>query len=214
MMNAGSGLEFVATGLSIQNVQSLNATVRYLRSDAARPVTFGMDPMSMSHQCQTWWSWLDGRGTEQLAGRVSSRDCRRKAHMSTNREVSPISWRSANFKRNVSSTLAEKTLALSQAVAEVEWLQVMFEDTTVRDVTVRDKPSSLLALVTSQRRIVDARSSYDVLSKGSALQVGPASSDTRRRPPRPSWPKPNGALEHLIKTCHFTWVQEQAMVKQ
>ena len=55
-------------------------------------------------------------------------------------KVSPISWRSAQIKRKVSSTLAGGNLAPSQAVAEVEWMQVMLGEIMVGDEAVRDKP--------------------------------------------------------------------------
>ena len=54
-------------------------------------------------------------------------------------KVSLISSRSAKQKRKVSSTLAGGTLALGQAVAEAEWMQVTSRDMMVGDVKRQDR---------------------------------------------------------------------------
>eukprot|EP00959_Pyramimonas_sp_CCMP1952_P066149 1381066-Pyramimonas_sp.AAC.1 len=49
-------------------------------------------------------------------------------------KVSLISWRSQRLKRAISSTVAAETLALSSAVAEAQWFQVMWRDAVFADV--------------------------------------------------------------------------------
>jgi len=49
--------------------------------------------------------------------------------------VSPVCWRSAKLKRRVPSTLAGEALALSQGMAQVEWMQVLFRSVLVGDVS-------------------------------------------------------------------------------
>ena len=45
-----------------------------------------------------------------------------------------LSWRSAKIKRVVASTLAGETLALSSAVAELEWIQLLLRDVVIGDI--------------------------------------------------------------------------------
>eukprot|EP00959_Pyramimonas_sp_CCMP1952_P354018 7417028-Pyramimonas_sp.AAC.1 len=52
--------------------------------------------------------------------------------------TSILAWRSSRLRRKVLSTLAGETQALSSAVAEVEYLQIMHRDAALRDVTIRD----------------------------------------------------------------------------
>ncbi|CAE7436187.1 RE1 [Symbiodinium necroappetens] len=49
--------------------------------------------------------------------------------------VSVLSWRSTKLKRRVTSTLASETLAFSQCLGEIEWMQVLYRDMTFGDVT-------------------------------------------------------------------------------
>ena len=118
-------------------------------------------------------------------------------------KISPLSWRRAKLKRKVSSAFAAETLVLSQAVAQVEWLQVMLRSITVRDVTVRDKSSLLspftalapqdcqLVQVTSPSYIVHTKSLYNVQRKG---WVG----SRRGRGLTAELAKTNKAQEHVV----------------
>eukprot|EP00959_Pyramimonas_sp_CCMP1952_P058466 1221026-Pyramimonas_sp.AAC.1 len=53
-------------------------------------------------------------------------------------KASLLGWRSCKLRRKVPSTLAGETQALSAAVAEVEFLQVMCRDVIFRDVDIPD----------------------------------------------------------------------------
>ena len=49
-----------------------------------------------------------------------------------------IAWRSSRLRRVVASTLAGETLALTQGVAELEWVQALFRDIVFSDVVAPD----------------------------------------------------------------------------
>eukprot|EP00959_Pyramimonas_sp_CCMP1952_P242270 5063782-Pyramimonas_sp.AAC.1 len=53
-------------------------------------------------------------------------------------KASMLSWRSSKLRRKVPSTLAGETQALSAAVAEVEFLQILYRDVVFQDVNVQD----------------------------------------------------------------------------
>eukprot|EP00959_Pyramimonas_sp_CCMP1952_P295258 6175316-Pyramimonas_sp.AAC.1 len=53
-------------------------------------------------------------------------------------KASILGWRSSKLRRKVPSTLAGETQALSAAVAEVEYLQILYRDVIFNDVHVRD----------------------------------------------------------------------------
>eukprot|EP00959_Pyramimonas_sp_CCMP1952_P410512 8602880-Pyramimonas_sp.AAC.1 len=42
--------------------------------------------------------------------------------------VAPLAWRSGKLRRQVASTLAGETLAVSSALGEAEWLQILLLD--------------------------------------------------------------------------------------
>ena len=54
-------------------------------------------------------------------------------------KASTLMWRSARCKRAVNSTLAGETIAMSAALADAEWAQIMIQDVLDQTVTVRDK---------------------------------------------------------------------------
>ena len=88
-----------------------------------------------------------------------------------------MSWRSTKLKRKVGSTLAGETLALSSALSEIEWLQIMYRDAVFGDVDVEDWRRSTWPFSTVLRAhcaldarqphasLVDAKSIFDVLQK-------------------------------------------------
>ena len=91
-------------------------------------------------------------------------------------KVSILSWRSSKLKRRVSSTLAGEALAFSQAMAEVEWLQLMIRDVLHGDVHREDWRKSIVPFVSVLREecqlkesleqcsITDAKSLFDAVS--------------------------------------------------
>ena len=91
--------------------------------------------------------------------------------------VSPLAWRSSRLKRRTSSTLAGEILALSQSLAEVEFLQVLLHDVTYNHVIAEDwrralRPMSVLirsnpglAPRSPAVHLVDAKSVYDAVFK-------------------------------------------------
>ena len=91
--------------------------------------------------------------------------------------VSLLSWRSAKLKRRVTSTMASETLALSQCLGEVEWMQVFYQDLIYKNVPLRDWTKSLTPFITmlpedgelyqrqGQCSVTDAKSLYDAIYK-------------------------------------------------
>ncbi len=102
-------------------------------------------------------------------------------------KVSILSWRSSKLKRRVSSTLAGEALAFSQALGEMEWLQVMVRDIVHGDVNRVDWRKSLLPFIgilkedcelkqrLDQCGVTDAKSLYDAI-----LKENPTSRQDRR----------------------------------
>ena len=94
-------------------------------------------------------------------------------------KVSILSWRSSKLKRRVSSTLAGEALSFSQALAEVEWLQLMIRDVLHGDVCKDDWRKSIVPFVAilkeecelkerlQQCHITDAKSLFDAIIKES-----------------------------------------------
>ena len=91
--------------------------------------------------------------------------------------VSVLSWRSSKLKRRVTSTMAGETLAMSQCLAELEWLQIFYRDLNSGDVNTGHWHKSLSPFVAmlpdrcalhdrqEQCCITDAKSLYDALYK-------------------------------------------------
>eukprot|EP00435_Cladocopium_sp_Y103_P027150 s2554_g6.t1 len=128
--------------------------------------------------------------------------------------ISVLSWRSSKLKRRVTSTMASETMALSQCLGEIEWLQIFYRDLLFGDVITNDWRKSLspflvylpeecqLAGRQEQCNVTDAKSLYDALAKQC-----PSSRQDRRT-----------ALELavivdlLIKTgSHIRWTPHQRM---
>ena len=95
--------------------------------------------------------------------------------------VSPVCWRSVKLKRRVPSTLAGEALALSQGMAQVEWMQVMLRRVVVGDVSgdwvVALPSTSPLHDRNWQVHVVDAKFVFDVIQK----KGGPSPKQDRRR---------------------------------
>jgi hypothetical protein len=89
--------------------------------------------------------------------------------------ASVLAWRSTKCKRVVNSSLAGEAIATSAALAEAEWLQVMYRDICWNEIDVTDWSRALLPLVAVRRedcelhtweksqQAVDAKSVYDAL---------------------------------------------------
>ena len=67
-------------------------------------------------------------------------------------KASTFLWRSALCKRAVNSTLAGETIAMSAALADAEWAQIMIQDILDQTVTVRDKTGGNLPFQVVLRR--------------------------------------------------------------
>ena len=86
-------------------------------------------------------------------------------------------WRSARCKRAVNSTLAGETIAMSAALADAEWAQIMIQDILDQTVTVRNTTGGTLPFqvvlrsnCTLSKRLphdhsIDAKSFFDALIK-------------------------------------------------
>ena len=92
-------------------------------------------------------------------------------------KASTLMWRSARCERAVNSTLAGETIAMSAALADAEWAQIMIQDILDQTVTVRDKTggnlpfqvvfrsSCTLSKRLPQDHSIDAKSVFDALIK-------------------------------------------------
>ena len=95
-------------------------------------------------------------------------------------KVSVLAWRSSRLRRVVASTLAGETLALTQGVAELEWVQALFRDIVFNDVVAPNwdlrvqryavvlPRDSELAGNQDAVAVVDAKSVFDSLMKQTA----------------------------------------------
>ena len=102
-------------------------------------------------------------------------------------KISVLSWRSTKLRRRVTSTLASETLAFSQCMGEIEWMQVLYRDMVHGDVNPEVwrnviqpyacllRNGSELAGRQEQCGITDAKSLYDAL-----IKQHPASRQDRR----------------------------------
>ena len=95
-------------------------------------------------------------------------------------KASVVSWRSSKLKRAVPSTLAGETQALSQALAEAEWVSLLVRDVVFNDVRCDDWRASVGSVLACLRQdcefshvpatvaVVDGKSVFDVLSRQTA----------------------------------------------
>ena len=175
---------------TIKDIQLVNKLVRYLRGSASDAITLWSIPMAEF----TLVTLSDAGGiggapsVERLEEDGMPSDVTQGAWMilATNGSLaqgdsaptSILSWRSSKLRRRVSSTLAGETLALSAAIAEVEWFQSLLRDVMFGDlissreqgghpatfITLLREPDHLARRV-SQLHVVDAKSCYDALQK-------------------------------------------------
>jgi len=117
-----------------------NKVATMLRSTATQYITLW--PLDASTLTFVTLSDAGGPGTAnrdgcQGAWLVVVADAR--VRQSQRARASILSWRSQRLKRVISSTLAAKTLSLSCAVAEAQWLQMLCEDQTGRRGSVHSR---------------------------------------------------------------------------
>ena len=181
---------------TIKDIQLVNKLVRHLRGSACDAISLWPIPI----QEFTLVSLSDAGGIGGKEEKVESdglpSDVTQGAWMilaagaglasGDRTPVSVLAWRSSKLKRRVSSTLAGETLALSAAIAEIEWFQGLMRDVLHGDlVQSRDTvPSPFVSLLRApvspherlaQMHVVDAKSCYDALQK-----MGSSSARDRR----------------------------------
>ena len=175
---------------TVHDVSCLNKLISHLRSTANQPlILHKFDSSKMIFIAASDAGGVDGKpigelnelqDTVQGAWVILAAD--RVPSASSKTRVSILSWRSAKLKRRVTSTLASEALAFSQALGELERLQVMFRDVMHGDINKTDWTLSILPFVgilkedsalcskskgerLEQCTIVDAKSLYDSLKK-------------------------------------------------
>ena len=175
---------------TVHDVSCLNKLISHLRSTANQLlILHKFDSSKMIFIAASDAGGVDGKpigelnelqDTVQGAWVILAAD--RVPSASSKTRVSILSWRSAKLKRRVTSTLASEALAFSQALGELEWLQVMFRDVMHGDINKTDWTLSILPFVgilkedsalcskskgerLEQCTIVDAKSLYDSLKK-------------------------------------------------
>ena len=149
-----------------------------------------------------------------------------------NSKASTLMWRSARCKRAVNSTLAGETIAMSAALADAEWAQIMIQDILDQTVTVRDTTGGTLPFqvvlrnnCTLSKRLphehsIDAKSVFDALIKecaGSrqdrrtAVDLAIVRETFKAQGSHISWIPPsagNDALRHLPRNGKLVWDEE------
>ena len=172
---------------TVGDMADLNAVIGHLRTTATRPlVIWKYHPDRMSFITASDAGGIgspaedpDGMANDATQGAwilLTTDQIPDASHPEV--RVSPLAWRSARLKRRVPSTLAGETLALSQAVAEVEWMQLLYADAlrgTLRRTSWEASLSPYVALMREncalasyapQGHVVDAKSVYDAVLKG------------------------------------------------
>ena len=175
---------------TVHDVACLNKTIAHLRKTASQPLVlhkFDQDRMTLVAASDA--GGVDGKPPTEPSGELQDTiqgawiimAADRVPSASVKTKVSILSWRSAKLKRRVSSTLASEALAFSQALGEMEWLQIMVRDIVHGDVNRCDWSKSLLPYMgllredcelnhhvgglLTQCGITDAKSLFDSLKK-------------------------------------------------
>ena len=172
---------------SIHDLTCLNKLAVHLRNTAQQALTLhkfdndqmifiaasdagGVDSLPVSEETGKVSDTVQGAWVIMASDRMPSASHRAR--------VSILSWRSAKLKRRVSSTLAGEALSFSQALGEMEWLQVMFRDIVFNDVCRKDWRQTLMPFIgvlrdecelqerLGQCSITDAKSLFDTVQKG------------------------------------------------
>ncbi|CAK0903387.1 unnamed protein product, partial [Prorocentrum cordatum] len=159
----------------------LGKVCKFLKATASQRLTiWALDPVSLVFVTASDASGPGSasRGGSQGAWLVMAADASIRANRRA--RVSLLSWRSQRLKRVISSTVAAETLALSSAVAEAQYLQVLWRDAVFGDVqkpawhlsaapfSVVMSSSCELGSRAASLAVVDAKSVFDTLSKNAA----------------------------------------------
>ena len=124
---------------TIQDVCCLNKLVTHLRSTAQQCLTLHrFDNNKMIFIAASDAGGVDGVPPSTEVDGEALVDCTQGAWIvmasdqmpsaNSKVKVSVLTWRSSKLRRRVSSTLGGEALAFSQALGELEWLQIMFHD--------------------------------------------------------------------------------------
>ena len=166
---------------TVSDVFIANRVVKFLRSSASQCLTIWRhDPRNLRVISVSDAGGIGGPPTEngenvQNAHLVLIADdgIRQGVHS----KATTLIWRSARCKRAVNSTLAGETIAMSAALADAEWAQIVIQDILDQTVTVRDTTGGTLPFqvvlrnnCTLSKRLphehsIDAKSVFDALIK-------------------------------------------------
>ena len=124
---------------TVSDVLIANRVVKFLRSSASQCLTIWRhDPRNLRVISVSDAGGIGGPPTEngehvQNAHLIIVADdgIRQGVHS----KASTVMWRSARCKRAVNSTLAGETIAMSAALADAEWAQIMIQDILDQTVT-------------------------------------------------------------------------------
>ena len=124
----------------MSDVLIANRVVKFLRSSASQCLTIWRhDPKNLRVISVSDAGGIGGPPTEngenvQNAHLIMIADD--GVRQGVRSKASTLMWRSARCKRAVNSTLAGETIAMSAALADAEWAQIMIQD--ILDQTVTD----------------------------------------------------------------------------
>ena len=175
---------------TIHDLDCLNKLVHHIKSTASQPLVlhkFDVDKLVLIAASDAGGvaskPVLEEKPEDELIDTVQGAwvilASDRMPSASQKTKVSVLSWRSSKLKRRVSSTLAGEALSFSQALAEVEWLQLMIRDVLHGDVCKEDWRKSIVPFVAvlkeecelkerlRQCHVTDAKSLYDAITKES-----------------------------------------------
>ena len=173
---------------TIHDLNCLNKLVHHIKSTASQPLVlhkFDLDKLVLiaasdaggvaSEPVRAEDKFQELEDTVQGAWVILASD--RMPSASQRVKVSVLSWRSSKLRRRVSSTLASEALAFNQALAEVEWIQLIIRDIIHGDVHRDDWRKSVVPFVAvlkeecelksrlQQCCVTDAKSLFDAIVK-------------------------------------------------
>eukprot|EP00971_Amphidinium_carterae_P332381 6466521-Amphidinium_carterae.1 len=122
---------------------------------------------------------LDAQGevVEATQGAWILFSCNGRPQPNSTHNVSPLMWKSTKLRRKVPSTFAGETLALSDAIGALEWLQAFWVDLTTNGISRRNWRESLSRFTLPVDRasqlgqraghslVTDAKALFDALQK-------------------------------------------------
>eukprot|EP00971_Amphidinium_carterae_P037358 734344-Amphidinium_carterae.6 len=188
MAGAASMMASRLNQATVTDLMEGNVLVRYLKKTADRRIIIHPIPVHRMH----WLAFSDAGATQSKeTGQLDSQgqvveatqgawilfSCQDKPEPGSCHKVSPIMWKSTKLRRKVPSTFAGETLALSDAVGALEWLQALWQDIVMNGVSRSDWRSTLshytvplkegghFAQRTGQCLVTDAKALFDALQK-------------------------------------------------